>query len=42
MFVLYQLRKEGLNSNAKAIRPGGGTKLRSVPSEVDLRRQVVS
>lgn len=44
VFVLHQLRKEGLHSNAKAIRHRGGTEmgvLGGVPSEIDLSGQVV-
>lgn len=42
VFVLHQLKKEGLNSNAKAIRHRGGTGMGGVPSETDPGGQVVS
>lgn len=42
VFVLHQLRKEGLNSNAKAMRRKGGTDQGQIPSETDLRRRAAS
>lgn len=42
VLVLHQLRKEGLNSNAKAVRHRGGAEIRGAFSEANLSGRVVS